>query len=304
MLKNILTTIQNKYNNLKNENDTLNQLLKTTTTFQNLFPIPQKNNDYSEHKITYITNTCPDINKEKAEIIAKLIPIDEVYLTILYTKELLTNQEYFLIPTNKYLWIITPKTFGAIPYQNQHCQIIKNNLMSKVILLNNILLEATGNDNKIQNFLDIINNPQKRQEIIVNKTNYLCQITPIYQKINAIGSGISIDSQKNIVFHTKEQNQKFNINDIENYEILIDNQSFLSKNSHTSKKITNFYTACYQISIRITIKNGSILILPILEPSAFGNRYQKEDTIFQTNLNFAKIIFDKINELNSLNSKF
>ncbi len=297
MFKDIINKIQNQIDTKKKENEVYKELLQKTTTFQNMFPIPVESKEISEHIVTYITNNCPDLNEEKAKIIAKLIPIDQTYLTIIYTKEILTNQEYYLIATNKLLWIINTKYYKTEEFQNLNIQIIKNNLMSKTLLLNNILLEANGNDNKINNFLNIIINQEYRNQIINTQNNYLCNITPIYQKINNINSGISIDDQKNIVFHTKEWNYKYHITDLKNYEILLDNQSIYAKNSNTSNKITTFQNSCYQISIRITTNDDQNFTIPILEPNAFGNKYQRQDTIFQKNITFAKEIIDKLNSL-------
>lgn len=296
MFKNILNNIQDKYNNIKQENAILDQLLKTTTTFQNLFPISTQNIESQEHKVAYILENCPDINEKKANLITKVIPITETYLTVLYSIEIITNKEYYLIPTNQYLWVISPTHYGAFSYQNLSCQIIKNNLMSKSILLNNILLEANGNPKKIETFLNIINLPAERESIIKERINYLQGIVPIYQKINKIGSGISIDNQSNIIFHNKEENLKVKKEELLNYEILLDNQVYLSKNSISSKNITNFQNSCYQITIRITTQN-KILTLPILEPNAFGNKYNAHDTIFQNSLTFAKDITQKLNTL-------
>lgn len=300
MLKSFFEKAKQEYNIKKEENANYNQLLETTTTFKNLFPITTTT-EPTEYKITYITNDCPDINKEKAKIIASLIPVEETYLTILYTKEVKTNQEYYLIPTTKYLWIINAKQYGAYLYQNLTCKTIKKNLMSKIILLNNILLEANGTDSKLNNFISIINDPEQRENIIQKKISYLCGIIPIYQSINKIGSGISIDKNSNIVFHSKQWNYKFNITDINNYEILLDNQVTYSSKSNTANKITNFQHNCYQISIRIETNDNQIIQLPILEPNSFNTKYQQQDTIFQSNLNFAKKIIEKINDLKSNN---
>ncbi len=296
MLKNMLNNLQNKYNTKMKENDNLEQLLQTSTIFQNLFPIPKTNEEPSENKTYFITNDCPDINEEKAKQIAKLLPLQETYLTVVYSKELLTNKIYYLILTNQYLWVISENNYGAYPYTNLTCQIIKNNLMSKVILLNNILLEVNGTT-KIEKFTNMINNSNDREKIIQEKTSYLCNIIPIYQKINKNGSGISIDNQSNIVFHNKQNNFKCNINEISNYEILLDNQPYLSKNSNTSSKITSFQTSCFQISIRITTINNQIFVMPILEANTFNSKYTTHDSIFQTSIEFSKIIIAKLNEL-------
>lgn len=296
MFKKILNKIQDKYNTIKQENDVLDQLLQTTTTFNNLFPIQTNNQEILENKITTILNECPDINKEKAKKITQLIPIQETYLSIIYTKEILTNKEYYLIPTNQYLWVISIDTYGAFPYSNLTCQLIKNNLMSKIILLNNVLLEANGTT-KIEKFLELINNPNYRNNFIQEKTAYLCNITPIYQKINSINSGISIDNHFNIVFHNQQENLLCPLKQLSNYEILLDNQVYLSKKSTTSTKMTSFQTSCSQISIRITTTDHKIFTMIILEPNTFNSKYTTHDSIFQTNLNFAKAIIDKLNEI-------
>lgn len=301
MIKNYITNIKDKIttkmNTIKEENEKLKELLKNTTTFQNLFPIPTLSIEIKEQKISTITNKCPDINKEKAQIISNLIPIDETYLTIIYSKELKSSIEYYIIPTNKYLWVISNTSYGIFPYVNLNCQIIKNNLMSKIILINNILLEINGSNEKINNFISIITNNEIRENIIKEKTNYLCGIIPIYQKINSINSGISIDNNSNIVFHTKTENYKCTTNDIAYYELLLDNSIVFSSKNNTANKITNFQNNCYQISIRIILKNEQTIILPILEPNAFNTKYQRQDTIFQKNFSFAEELINKLKSL-------
>ena len=297
MLKELLNKLENKYNKIKQENNTLNTLLETTVTFDSLNPIPNITIPTSQEKITYITNECPDINEEKATIISKLIPINETYLTILYAKEVKTNHELFIIPTDKYLWIINTKNYGVFYYDNLSCSIIKNNLMSKIILLNNILLEVNGTNTKIEELIKIINNKEERNIIIQRKTAYLCGITPIYQKINTIHSGISIDSNNNIVLHTKDKNYKYQITQIDNYEILLDNQVYTSKKQSTSKTIGSFQTSCYQISIRITTIDKQMIILPILPPNTFGTKYDSHDTTFTKNIEFANEIINKLKEI-------
>ena len=295
-ITNISDKITDKVNTIKKENNLYKELLETTTTFQNLYPIQELNKDILQHKVSLITSDCPDINKEKAISISKLIPISETYLTVIYAIEIKTQKEYYIVPTNKYFWVISKNTYGIYQYQNLNCKIIKKNLMSKIILLNNILLEVTGNDIKINNLIAIITDSNFREKIIIEKTNYLCDIIPIYQKINTIQSGISLDANNNIVFHNKNQNYRCTPNDIIFYEILLDN-SVIASNKNTNNKIINFQNGCYQITIRITTKDNQTIIMPILEPNAFNNKYQQHDTIFQTNLKFAQELIEKLKEL-------
>ena len=297
MLKNILENITQKIEQQKTEMDNYNNLVDTTTTFKNLFPIPTNiNKETSTYKINYIQNNCPDINKEKAILKDKIIPIEETYLNVYYAKEILTNLEYYIIPTNKYLWIINTTSYGAFNYQDIKTAIIKNNIMSKVIILNNILLEITGN-NKINLLVDIINNQETRINTIKEKTTHLCGITPNYQILNSNGYGITIDKENNIVFHNNTENIKETINNIENYELLLDNQTIYSKNNSTTNKLTSFITSCYNISIRITLKDTKVIIIPILEPNSLGTKYNSHDMTYQENIEIAKKIINIIKEI-------
>lgn len=171
--------------------------------------------------------------------------------------------------------------------------------MSKTILINNILLEVTGNDSKINTLISILTNNQERENIINEKTKYLCGITPSYQRINDIYSGISIDNNKNIAFHTKENNYLYHYLDISHYEILLDNSVILSTSNMTNTKISNFQNNCYQISIRVFAKDNTIINMPILEPNSFNTKYQRNDTVFQKNFNFAKEIIEKLISLSN-----
>lgn len=298
MFDKIKNSIQNKLNTIKEENEKYKELLNTTTILSNLSPLPNQNQkQISEHIIHYITTNCPNINQNKAILIANLIPLEETYLEVYYAKEILTNKEFFIIPTNLRLWIINPTEYIILPLDNHQISIIKNNLMSKTILFNNILLEINGNNEKVDTLINILTNPTLRKNIILERTKYLCGITPIYQNINSINSGISIDKEKNIVIHNKENNHKCNIIDITNYEILLDNQSYYSKDNTQKKVITTFNSSCYQITIRITIQNNYQIIMPILEQNAFGTKYQSHDSIYQNNLNFAMTIIKTLENL-------
>lgn len=301
MFNNLINNIQNKINNIKEENANYNNLLNNSSKFSNLTPIPILNQSIIESKINYITKICPDLNKEKATIINKLIPLQETYLTINYSKEIITNTEYWLVATDKYLWTINQKNYGVISYQNiKTCNIVKNNIMSKIINLNNIILEINGNTENITNFINILSNEQYRNKKINEKTSYLCGITPIYQLINSINSGISIDKNNNIVFHSNTFNYKYTPQEIINYELLLDNTYITGKNNNQKNNITSMQNTCYTISLRITTPNTTFII-PILEQNSMGTKYTRQDYIFQKSMNFAKEIINKLNELDKQN---
>ena len=289
--------IINKLNNIKKENQEYNRLLEISKTFINLKPLPKLSELDVKKNINQITNICPDINKEKAIIISKIIPVYETYLDVLYIKETKTNIDYWLIPTNYQIWIINEKTYGIIPYQNVTiCKIVKNNLMSKIINLNNIVIEINGNDNKINNFINLLTNTEFKTNYIKEKTNYLCGITPTYQLINNINSGISIDKDNNIVFHSEKNNYKTTKDELTNYEILLDNIPIISKNQSRNTNINTFQNSCYSITLRVTTKTTNFQI-PILEQNSLGTKYNIQDGTYQNNINFAKALIKKLDEI-------
>ncbi len=301
MFNQAIKNIKDKYNTIKQENDTLDNLLNTTTTFQNLYKIPIQKDNNLEQKINFIQNNCPDINEEKAKLISNIIPIQETYLEVFYAKEIKSNKEYFIIPTDSYLWIISTNEYGAFDYSKLNATVIKNNLMSKIILTMNILLEINGSSDKIDTLINILNSQEFRNKIIQEKTKYLLGITPIYQKINKLNAGLSIDKDNTLVFHNKEESLKCSPKELINYEILLDNQVYFSKNSSTKTTMTSFNISCYQITIRITTPS-TVFILPILEQNSFGTKYTNHDSKFTYSINFAKEIIAKLQTLTNQTS--
>lgn len=293
MFEKLTNKITEKINNYKEQESQFKELLQTSTTFNNLNKFELTTIEDQINKINFITNNCPDINDFKAKIISQVIPIQETILEVFYTKEILTNKEYYIVPTNQRLWIITLNEYLTLSLDNNTISIIKNNLMSKTILFNNILLEINGTNDKINILINILTNIEERNKIILDKTKYLCGITPIYQKINSINSGISIDNENNIVIHTKDNNYKYNITQITDYEILLDNQIYYSKSSYSKTFIATSKLSCLTMSINLTVDNN-IIKIPILETNSFGNKYESTGTTYQTNLNFAKTIIEKI----------
>lgn len=296
MFKELINNVREKYDQMNKENELLDSLLNKTDTIKNLFPIQPKDFIYSEYIIELITNNAPDINKDKAKIINQIIPITETIIDVFYSKELKTNIEYYFVLTNKYLWLFTQNAYGAFNFDNLNIDIIKNNLLSKVVLLNNVLFEINGTNSKIEKFIKIINDKNTREQEINNSLKQYCGITPIYQLRNKFGTGISIDINKNIIFHDKKNNYLYNINDIKHLEILLDNTIYFTTNNEVSGKIGSFQSDCYSISLRVNLDNLQILI-PILETNSSGNKYNINDTIITKNINFAKQIINKIESI-------
>lgn len=300
MFKKLANSIKEKINNYKEEDAKYQQLLQTSSPIKSLYPLTVSNDKIQEHKIKYITYNCPDINEEKATIITKLIPLQETLLEAYYSKDIITQKEYFIIPTNYRLWIISTEGYITYSLTQSNISIIKNNLMSKVILLNNTLFEINGSNDKITKLLSILTNPEERQNIISKETAYLCGITPIYQKINSLHSGISLDQQNNIVIHTKDNSYKCQVTEITNYELMLDNHTYLSKESYKKTSLGMAKTSCYKMTLRLTINNANQIEMTILEQSDFNTKYESTGSTYQTNLAFAIEIIDKIKDLTEI----
>ena len=86
MLNNLLNNVKTKINKIKEENKNYNIQLNNSTHFIGLQPLPKLPEKKIEKNINTILETCPDLNKEKAIIINKIIPTTENYLTIMYSK--------------------------------------------------------------------------------------------------------------------------------------------------------------------------------------------------------------------------
>lgn len=79
---------------------------------------------------------------------------------------------------------------------------------------------------------------------------------------------------------------------------MLDNTSISSKT--TRNNITSMQNSCYSISLRITASDKQFII-PILEQNALNTKYTYQDNTYQNNLNFAKEITNKLDELYKIN---
>lgn len=300
MFKELINNVQEKYKRQKEEAALYNDLIEKTSTINKIAPLPaiDKKNITISHQD--IVNICPDINDQKAQTIIGTLPIDELYLTVMYSKECKTNKEYFIVPTTKYLWFISLNGYIKYYYENSKAEIIKSNLLSKILMINNILFEVNGNNEKITNFLNLINNQAIRENLINKKMQTLCGLLPIARHLNNIGSGISFDESRNIVFHTKTFNYKYNIKEISNFELLLDDNVISEKRSYRRVRLTSNKNSCSKIDLRISTID-KVFNIPILEKGTFSKVYQATSNIYIDSINFAKKIMEILDEFDEKN---
>lgn len=302
---NILNKVTNKINNYidtkKKEQELYNNMLNNSNTFILDNNIAIDENNLILGNVYEFNEMCPYINIDISKLIDYLTPLNETVLDICHITEKKDNQEYFMVFTNIRIIIMNKEKYHNYNYSDIiTLSLIKKSLMSQIINFNNIIIEIDVNEVELNNIYNLITNINYRNNIIIEKTKYLCGINPIYQKTNKIKSGISIDANNNIVFHDKKINNYLcNYNDILNYELMEDNTPVLKKKTRNqSQAIGNAKKECYKMSLRITLTNNQVFEISILEPNTFNSSYSHMDKTYIEYYNFAKEIIDKLETYN------
>ncbi len=295
MFKEILSEVQNKYKKVQEENKRYQDLLNKCSLLPNFFPY---NIDNKTSTISYkpLMNLCPELNDDNAIILRNIIPIDEIIISCIYSIECKTNIKFYFVTTTKYLWLINSTGYLKYNYQDLTIDIIKSRLLTKCILLSNMLFNINGANETLLNFVKLIEDSNNREEIINKQLQTFCNTTPNIYYLNDIASGISIGINNEIVFHTRDFHYKYNIRDIENYELLLDNMVVREKKNSHKNKLTANKNSCYEMIIRITTNDQEFLI-PILEKNSFTTLYTATNKEFRENREFANKVIDLLDEL-------
>ncbi len=297
---NIFNKIGSYIDTKKEENRIYNELVNNSLVFTNFSNYTKNNNICNEGRCEEYMLLCPNLNKEYAMILDSIVPIYETALFILYTTQKKDNKNYVLVFTNYRIFVIDKTTYTILNYQDiKLFDIISKSLMTQIINFNNIILGVDTNKDNIENVERFFKDSTNRYELINNKTKYLCGIVPVYQRLNKINSGISIDNNRYVVFHDrKEKNYKVLYDDILNYELMEDGIVVLKKKtmdaSHSMKSVKQ---SCSTITLRVTLKNNEMFVITLLESSAFASTYNHTDQTYINNFNFSKEIIDKLDSL-------
>ena len=298
MFKQLLTKVQNKYKEKLEENEKYNKLLNKVNTLPNFYNYSYSQNNKPTISYKLLMDICPDLNENDAIIIREVIPIDELVLSCIYANECKTNVKFYFIATTKYLWLINKEGYLKYNYQDLTIEIIKNSMLSKTILLSNMLFNINGTNEMLLAFIKLFQDSNYRKNEINKKLEILCNTIPRIFYLNDLASGISIGINNEIVFHTKTFHYKYNIKDIKNYELLLDNTVVEEKKSIHRNRITANKNSCYEMIIRITTDNNTFLI-PILEKNAFSTLYSSTSKEFIESREFASYIINILDDLDN-----
>lgn len=300
-IKGVFNKISDTVNQKIKENDLYKSEIDKSNTFvlNNDIVIDDKN--LVESNWYEYNSMCVYIDIEYAKLIDGIIPINEVVLFIAQVISKKDDLKYVIVLTNNRIIVLDKVKYISYNYQDiKKIELIANKMMCKIIKFNDIIIELDTNQSDWEKFYNLIVNSEYRDKYIKYKIGYLCGIKPIYQYINKIGSGISIDSDDNIVFHDKkERNYLCKYSDILNYELLEDNNVVLKRKTKDSNNALGLVKKdCYRMSVRITLTNNQLFEILILEPTTFSNSYSHTDNTYIYTYEFVKKIFDTLDDMN------
>lgn len=296
MIKEFIGKIKNKISEVNKNYEEYQKELVAAEVITSVQPLPTEIQTNKRIDPNTIVNNCPDLNENKAKIILNTLPMNELHLCVLYAKEVKTNNEYYFVPTTKCLWIMSQVGYIKYEYNNLTMNVLKGGLLSKIVKINNYIFEITGD--KIEYLNNLISNETFRQEEISKVNNTLYGLEPTLRIITSVESGITMDANRNIIFHTKEFSKKYNISELDNYELYLDNNPIIEKRTKMQVRITAAKNSCYEMKLKITPKNDVAFFVQILPRSVFEKMYQNTNAEYINSFKLAREIIDLLDELN------
>lgn len=300
-VNNIVGKVNGFISNEKSKRELYQQKLNQSLIFQlnNTITINEENlvmGNWYEY-----TEMCSYINIKQAKLIDSLTPINEVVVYIVHVTQKRDDKEFVLVLTNLRVIIMNDDKYAYMNYSDiSLVEIISNSLFTQIINFGGVILGVDLEQNDMNIFYSIISNLEYRNNCIKEKIKYLCGINPIYQRLNELKSGISMDENNNIVFHDKKINNYLcKYDDIVNYEILEDNTPVLKRKTREQSHAMGFTKKeCSKMTMRVTLKDETVFEIELLEQKIFSGTYDHNDTNYVNHFNFAKELMDKLDSLN------
>ena len=295
MFNNLIGNIKNKITELGEGNSEFQSIVDNANIIENLIPLGDLKRKHIDPLIVKDKNV--NVREDLGTIVVDLIPANELYLELVYAKELKTKKEYVLILTNKCLWAISKEGYNRYTYDSLKIDVVKKNILSRVVNLSSFILEIFALQEETDNFINIINNPEHRNKTIAEKVEIYGE-NEEYRDLTRYGYGISKDGENNVRFYMGEEHKRYNIQELENYELLVDNSSIQEKKQKQNVRLTSTRTSCYEIKIRITPLKDGMFEIPILVPTTFSQSYSNTSDTYRKSMDFAREIMYQLDELN------
>lgn len=296
MFKELVNKVQEKYQQRREDEAKYQELLTSCTTLPQFYSLP--NIDKKTFTISYkpLMEGCPDLNESDAIVVRGLIPMDEVCLFCLYATECKTNLRFYFVATTSYLWLINKNGYLKYPYQGLIATKIREGLMSKTILIGNMLFNIHGLEDTMNEFIRLFQDTNYQSTMLQHQLQFFCNTKPRICYLNDLASGLSIGEHNEMVFHTKQFHYKYDIADIENYELLLDDMVVREKRNKRSTRLTANKSNCYEMVLRITT-NDRKFVIPILEKTAFMTLYSSTSIEFMKNKEFADKLVNLLDDM-------
>lgn len=297
----IIDKIKAAINKQAEEEERINTLINNSAVFNFDKDVVEKK-EIPEGKIGEIKDLCAYLSSDKARKIVHILnDFEEVYFVVEGIQRK-TNEELFFIYSNQRLIILNNKTDkyleAPIDYITK-LEVIKSYLMTQFSNVNEVIMDINLNKKDFAEFSKIVNDPASREPYLQEKLKYLCGITPVYQNLNALNTGISIDQNNNIVFHDQKiNNHLVKYSDLKEYEIVEDNTVVLTGRNNAPKVgVASSKSECFGMNLRITLIDDKVIEIPIIFPNAMKKTYSHYDERYKKCYNFTKSIIDKLNSL-------
>ncbi len=296
MLKQFFQGVQDKYQQMQEEGARYQELLGKVFLLPKFYPYTPVDRKKLTISCKHLMNMCSDLNEGDAVLIRGLLPIDEICLSCLYASECKTGIKFYFVATTKYLWLINKDGYLKYHYQDLTVDVIKNGMLSKTLLLGNMLFNVHGIHEVLLDFVKLFQDANYREEVIQKQNQIFCGTIPSVFYLNHIGSGISIGQNHEIIFYTKEFHYKYNISDIKNYELLLDDMVVREKKSNRRGRLTANKNSCYEMVLRVTASDQTFLV-PILEKTAFMSLYSSTSVEFMESKVFADKLVNLLDDM-------
>ena len=300
-IKNIFNKVNDFVNTKKEEHELYNQRINNSKVFTLTDSVSIKEENVVLGNAYEYANMCPYINVDFGKIIDGIIPLNETVLMVVYITQKINNQSYVMVFTDLRIIIMDKEKYCNIHYNEiTKFEIIGKSLMSQTIDFNDIVISIDINQEELAIIYNLITNIEYRSNYILEKKKYLCGIIPTYQKLNKIGSGISIDNNKVVVFHDRKTNNYiYRYDDILNYEVMEDNTPVIRRKTNDPGHGMGFSKKeCMHMTLRVTLINNQVFEINILEPTTFNSTYSHTDSRYMQEFNFIQEIVDKLDSMN------
>lgn len=297
MFKQFFNGVQDKYKQMQEENRKYQELLTRVFLLPKFYPYTIVDKKQLTVSYKLLMHMCSDLNEQDAIAVRGLLPIEEVCLSCLYATECKTGVKFYFVASTKYLWLIHKEGYLKYRYSDLGVEVVKNGVLSKTLLLGNMLFMVNGTQDDLLGFVRLLQDSTYREELIRSQEEMFCGTVPCLFYLNQLASGISVGKNHELVFHTREFHYKYMISDIKNYELLMDDMVVREKKTNRRGMLTANKNSCYEMSLRITANDREFL-LPILEKTAFTSLYASTSVEFMESKEFSEKMIGLLDDMN------